>query len=242
MLIRLGQFYALVLLLACLVTNIAFFAKVREPFLGNDDPTASVKTAFANLDFQGRIEKFYPQTQSKVDDTTVNTTVDNTPVDEVSDITSSLPPEKGKPAPRAETPVPRIERAASSESHRQSPLPVHDPPAESVFADPIIESPSPFAQLPQTEPEKTSPPKELEEPKPDVTVVVSERHEPNQQTVAVMAAPASVAAVVQPVIANQFKPIIVEPKSVVPVKPSSAPVWDTVDTIRERPIRYDRGW
>jgi len=66
--VRLGQFYASLLVLACLGINIAFFPEVREPFLGSDDPLASVKSALSELDIQSRIAEFYPQIQSKTED------------------------------------------------------------------------------------------------------------------------------------------------------------------------------
>jgi len=217
MLGRLGQFYALLLLFACLATNIAFFAEVREPFLGDEDPMASVKSAFSDLDIQGKIAKLYPKIQSKAD--------------EVSDTVPPTPPER-RTVSRVEPPLQRTERSAPRESKQHS-----APPVETVVADPIVD---PFLLLVQ-------PPEVWEEPKPAVSVVVPdvmpdivpERREPNLQASAIMSAPASVAAVVLPVVAEQFKPITVEPKPVVLVKPSSAPVWDTVDTILDRPIRYD---
>ena len=68
MFVRLGQFYAFVLLLICLMVNIAVFPEVREPFLGNVDPTASVKSAFSELDIQERISEIYSSAQSNGDD------------------------------------------------------------------------------------------------------------------------------------------------------------------------------
>jgi len=211
--VRLGQFYALMLLLACLVTNIAFFSEVREPFLGDEDPMPSVKSAFSELDIQAKIAGFYPKVQSEAE---------QPKVDEVPALPPPAPPEAEKPIPRVEPPTPR-------EPRRQPAPSANNPPAEPRVADPMVD---PFLS-------PVSPPKELEEPKPAVSVVVPERNERNLQTVAVMPAPTPVAAVMQPVIAEQFKPIIVEPKPTAPVKPSSTPVWDTIDTFLDRPIRYD---
>lgn len=45
--------------------NIAFFSEVREPFLGDEDPTASVKLAFSELDIPAKITEIYPKTPSK---------------------------------------------------------------------------------------------------------------------------------------------------------------------------------
>ena len=89
---RLSHFYALALLLACLVTNIAFFEKVREPFLGNEDPMASVKSAFSDLGIQKKIAEFYPKIQSKAKE----------PLDTVLPI-----PLEVSPFPRVESPEPR---------------------------------------------------------------------------------------------------------------------------------------
>jgi len=51
--------------------------------------------------------------------------------------------------------------------------------------------------------------------------------------------PQPAVAAARPVVADQFKPIVAEPKPPVPVRPSSAPVWGTIETVLERPIRYD---
>jgi len=211
---RLSHFYALVLLSVCLVTNIVFFEKVREPFFGDEDPMASVKSSFSDLGIQVKIAEFFPKTQSQVD---------AAKIDEAPDTVPLTPPEE-KPVSRAEFPEPRTERFVPREPRRQPAL-----PEQPMSVDPIAD---PFQPL-------VPPPEVLEEPKPAVSIVVSERQESNLQTSAIMSAPAPVVAVVQSVVAEQFKPIPIEPKPVAPVKPSSAPVWDTADTIFDRPIRYD---
>ena len=247
--VRLGQFYALVLLLLCLATNIAFFAEVREPFLGDDDPTASVKLAFSDLDIRAKIAEFYPKIQSPVDESEVDATkADDVPV---ADVTPPPPPAEEKTAPR--------------EPRQQPAPPASNPPPVPVIVAPIVDpfppiTPSPITQPPITPPPFAQPPTTLppvvesekavpEEIPPNETAfpaaVTPERRGQNRQTAAIISGPAPVAAVVQPVIADQFKPITVEPKPVAPVapagpvKPSATPVWETVDTILDRPIRYD---
>ena len=54
----------------CLATNIVFFSEVRGHFFGGNDPLASAKSAFTELDFSARITEFYPATQSSVEDVT----------------------------------------------------------------------------------------------------------------------------------------------------------------------------
>jgi len=200
MLVRFGHFYAFVLLLACLAINIAFFDKVREPFLGDVDPTASVKSAFSDLDIQAKIAEFYPQTQSNADESAIKEAAEE-----------ASPPEAEKPVRIEELPVPPPAPAP----------PANDPPLVPVIAEPVIES-----LLPS----------EPEEPTPTVSAVPEIRESPRQMVAAV---PTPTPATLQPVVAAQFKPIVTEKKSSMPVKPSSSPVWDTGDSGRARPIRYD---
>ena len=219
--VRLGQFYAFVLLLACLVINIAFFAEVREPFLGDEDPMASVKSAFSDLDIQAKLAEFYPPMQSKVNETKIG---------EISDKPSLAPLEREKSIPKAEISTPKEGNPILGEQRQQSVPPVNVPP---VVADPMID---PFLPLTQPSPAKTE--QEIpKEPAPAIPAVALERREPNRQTAAII--PAPVTAIAQPVIADQFKPIVIEPKPAAPVKPLSTPVWETPDTVLDRPIRYD---
>ena len=218
--VRLGQFYALLFLLACLVTNIAFFAEVREHFLGDDDPMASVKSAFADLDIQAKIAEFYPAVQSKVDDAKMDGVLEATPPTQL---------ETEKPAPKVEISSPKeAEPVPREQQRRRQTTPAPGTPNTEPFP--------PLSQQP-TIPAKEALPKESEVPKPIPSVLEPERREPNQQTAAAIPVPAF--AAVQPVVAEQFKPITVEPKPTPPVRPSANPVWDTMDTILERPIRYD---
>jgi len=235
---RLGQFYALVLLLACLVTNIAFFAEVREPFLGDDDPMASVKSAFSDLNIQARVAEFSPKILSRADGVKVDEAkIDGIKIDEMPEMIPPTPP-----APLAvERPAPRVVEPPAPREPRQQPT----PPVNNLLAEPVIAEPigDPFPPL------ETEPPKELEEPKPAVSTVVQARNETTrnetaQQAAAIIpvSAPAPVTAATQPVIADRFNPITVEPPvppPTAPARPSSTPVWDTIDTILERPIRYD---
>ena len=174
MLVRLGHFYAFVLLLICLMIDIAFFSAVREPFLGAEDPTASIKSALSELDIPEKIAEFYPQTQSNADNVQVVT------------------PQKEPP--------------------RQSSV----PPLEA-------------------EPVKKDVPKEISKSSTPTAAPME-----NRQTAATI--PAAKPAVSLPVIAEQFKPIVPEQKPVAPtkpVKPSSVPVWETIDSLLEQPIRHD---
>jgi hypothetical protein len=194
--VRLGQFYALVLLLTCLGINIAFFSEVREPFLGSEDPLASVKSSLSELDIQGKIAAFYPKTSSKVDDVQV-------------------PPPSAPP--KAEPPV-------QKKQHQQ---PTPPPKAE------------PEKSIPQPAPKEA--PQKPAESMPVVTPAE------NLQTSATVLVPQPAIAAVKPVVADQFKPVTPEskpnepkPKELVKsVKLSSSPVWDTIDTVLERPIRYE---
>ena len=94
--VRLGQFYAFVLLLICLTTNVVFFSDVRESFLGDDDPLASTKAAFSDLNLAARIAEFYPAILSNANTDPANADgadVDkvDTAVDDVPDITPPAP-------------------------------------------------------------------------------------------------------------------------------------------------------
>ena len=226
--VHLGQFFAFVLLVVCLVINIAFFAEVREPFLGEEDPTASIKSVLSELDIPARIAEFYPKIQSKVD--------------KAGDETPPAPPQEA-------TPVPKEEKSVSREPKRPPPVAADAPPVKPEAANPVVD---PF-RLPvpplKAEPEKVEKEVPKEQPKEvpsktseSIAVMVPEQREPNLQTAAVMPVPKPAVAAVKPVVADQFKPIITAPKPVapvVPVKPSSSPVWDTLDTVLDRPIRYD---
>jgi len=214
--VRLGQFYALVLLLTCLGINIAFFSEVREPFLGNEDPLTSVKSSLFELDIRGKIAGLYPQKQSQVDD--------------VQDLTPA-PPKDELHAPKAQRRQP-------------TPPPAETKPAETKNVVSGIDPFQPSDPPPKAEPEKPLPkealPKEvLPESSVPVSVVAPAE---SLQTAATMPVPQPAVAAVKPALASQFKPILPEPTSAVsvkPSKPSSSPVWDTVDTALERPIWYD---
>ena len=203
--VRLGPFYALMLLFVCLATNIAFFAEVREPFLGDEDPTASIKSAFSEWDIQAKIAAFYPPAQSNAG--------------EVSD-----------DSPQAEEKhVSVAESFLSSEPIWQPTPPVPPQPSKPAVVDPVVDPFLPIAH----------PPKESELPESVVPFVAPEKSEPVLPTAAVASVPSLVIADTQPVVAEQFKPVIVRPESVTPTRPASTPVWNTVDTMLERPIRYD---
>jgi hypothetical protein len=192
--VRLGQFYAFVLLLACLVTNVAFFSEVREPFLGDVDPLASVKSAFSELSIKESIADLYTQVQPNVDG-----------------VAPSVPPKDDVPVPK--------------ERYRQP----DSPPVKPESVVPAKDSVPPPAPEPKHTVRKEEPRHSPSVPTPAETL----------QTAAAM--PASQPSAAKPVVADQFKPIVAEPKTKEPAKtqPSSSPVWDTVDTVLERPIRYD---
>ena len=264
MLVCRSQFYAFVLLFVCLVTNIVFFAEVRKPFFGDDDPMAPVQLAFSDLDIPAKIAEFYPKTQSKGDEW------DEAMIDETQDAVPPTPPVEKEPAPRRQAPPAEPSQMVPSWTapSRTAPSRMKSPQAEPVVSDPIVDPiVDPFT--PFSQPPIVTPGKAFEEPKPAVSVVapdiavqdfvvqdvvVQKREKPTMQTVAVTPFPAPIAAVVQPVVAEQFKPIIDEqkpvsqksvsqksttPVPVTPFKPSSVPVWDTTDSILARPIRYD---
>jgi hypothetical protein len=48
--------------------NISFFGDARKPFLGDEDPTASIKSAFSDWDITAAIANFYPKVQAQVGD------------------------------------------------------------------------------------------------------------------------------------------------------------------------------
>ena len=185
--------YACVLLLACLVFNIAYFNNVRESFLGEEDPTASIKSVFSKSGIPAKVAKFNSKPLTEED--------------EKQNVTPPTPPKEEKTAPR--------------EQRRQTPQAKPEETATITVSEP----PS------KAEPEKKEKPKE--EPKPAV---------PAETLQTSVAMPAPQPAVVQSVIADQFKPIIPEQKPATPIKQvklSSAPVWETADTILAQPIRYD---
>jgi len=288
---RLGQFYALVLLLACLVTNIAFFAEVREPFLGDDDPMASVKLALSELNIQARIAELSSKILSNAEEAETDKAAAGAGAGEVPPATlppTPLPWEVERPAPRAE-PLPQREPRQQATPQPQQPMPQQPTPQQAtrqqpmpqqatppvnnlpVIAEPIVDPFSsvdpfqPFGQPPRELPPRELPlrelpPRGLAEPAPAISSPFS--------------APLPATAVVQPVIADQFSPIgnasqpvasqpivpqpvasqppasqptvpqptvpePVVPQPTAPVRPSSTPVWGTIDTILARPIRYD---
>ena len=183
--VRLGQFYAFVLLLTCLATNIVFFSEVRESFLGDEDPTASVKLAFSELNIQAKIAEFYPKIQSKAD--------------EVQNVT---------------LPVQKDQKPVTKEPKKLPELPPNVPIQNMETANPILD---PFL-LPSQPPTvqvtpKEIPPKESEVPKPVDPVIVPKKAELNRQTAATMPIPKSAASNIKPIIADQFKPVIIEPNN-----------------------------
>ena len=202
--VRLSQFYALVLLLTCLGVNIAFFSEVREPFLGSEDPLASVKSSFSELDIRGKIAGFYGTKPENVDD--------------IQDLAPSEPP---KEEPR----TPKEQR------RKTAPQPA-EPKNVVARVDPFLLS----EPLPKAEPEKPAPREAPPEPSEPVPVVAPAG---NLQTAATIPAPLPAVAAVKSAVAEQFKPIVTEPKSALSVKPSSQPVWETIDTVLERPVWYE---
>ena len=203
---RLGQFYAFVLLLACLATNVAFFAEVREPFFGDEDPLASVKSSFSELNIKKSITDFCAQVQSNVDG-----------------VTPSVLPKEEKPDPNEQY----LKPVSSAKPERVTPTADSSPPS----APPSVSPPAP---PPEPEPAKTA---RKEESKHTPSVAPPAE---TLQTAAAMPAPQPGTA--KPVIADRFKPITAESKQMEPAKsakPSPTPVWETVDTVLERPLRYD---
>ena len=222
--VRLGQFYAFLLLLTCLSINIAFFPEVREPFLGDDDPVSSTKLALSESDFTARIAEFYPTIQARVQDL------------------------------RSVLPLPGAQKQKEPEKTSELPTDIWEPDIRvpwTVTDDPIVDSFFLPSQPPVEEPEVISEEEEPEAPEPVFSVVAPETSGMTQQTSAVV--PVASPAVVRPVVADQFKPIIIPVESVRPPageetkrasnasagKSSSNVVWDTIDTVLERPIRYD---
>ena len=193
--VRLGQFYALVLLLLCLAINVAFFSEVRENFLGDDDPLVSAHSAFSELDIAAKIAAFYPAIQSNVEDV-----LDEAPLE------PALPEEP--PVSKEESPAPKIESPALWEQHWQ--------PIELSEDVPLV------PLEPAIEPKEES----KDEPKPVVPVDIPLEL---QQTTVLMPVPQPVAVAVQPLVADQFKPIVTELKPLVPVRHSSAPTWGTIE-------------
>ena len=206
--IRLGQFYACLLLFTCLGINIAFFSEVREPFLGGADPLASVKSALSELDIKARIAEFYPQTLSKAE---------NIQKEDVQNMPLPTPKKQEKPS----------ELSAS--------MPKPEPVVSNPVLDPFLLPSQPPKEMPKEEETKL---KKSEIPNPIPSVIVPEESNLNQQTAVTVPAPKPAAA--KPMVADQFKPIMTQPKPVEPVKPSANVVWDTIDTALERPIRYDQ--
>jgi hypothetical protein len=179
--IRLGQFYACVLVFVCLTINIAFFADVREPFLGDDDPLASIKATLGELDIPAKIAGLYPKVQSKAEEDQ-----DEIPViTEIPEISPPVSPTEESPAPKEELPAPRGQRRST--------------PSENA-PPPKVEPEQVTLNEPETLPET------LEEPKFHVATIVPED---NLQTSAVM--PAPLPAVIKPDVTDLFKPIMGEP-------------------------------
>jgi len=208
--IRPSQFYASLVLLVCLGTNIAFFPEVREPFLGSGDPFGSLKSALAELDINAKIAEFYPQTQSNVEHT--------------QDSHSTAPSPPSSPPPPPPPPPP--------------PQPVPEPEPETEPAENnLVLDPAPYQRA-------TPPPSVEPQPEPKKVPEVPEKPQEPETPPPAAAIPQPAVATIQPVVAEQFKPITPSPKPA-PPKPaditqfSASPVWGTIDTVLERPIRYD---
>ena len=92
MFIRLGQFYAFLLLLICLSVNIAFFPEVREPFLGSDDPLESVKTALSKLEIVAKHTEDVQEAPA--------------PAPKEQKKTPEVPADDPKPKPKESDPIP----------------------------------------------------------------------------------------------------------------------------------------
>ena len=130
-------------------------------------------------------------------------------------------------------PEPPKEESRAPKEQRRKPSPSPEEPKKvAVNVDPFPMSDS----LPKAEPEKPAPMEVLPESSESVSVVVPAGH---IQTVTTMPAPQPAIAAVKPAVAEQFKPIIAEPKPVASGKPSSQPVWETIDTVLERPVWYE---
>lgn len=209
--IRLGHFYASLLLLICLGINIAFFSEVREPFLGDEDPLASVKAALSDLNIKAKFAEIYPKIASETDG-------------ESTDTTSLEPSTKTvKPVETPKQPVGMPKKTEPDKSLIFQPSPTKTDPVVDPF---LLSTPPPKASTPVAAPkdyerkqiEKTKP----TEPKKESGV--------NRQTAAVMPMPQP--ATTRPIVADHFKPIE-------SAKPSTEAVWDTIDTVLERPLRYD---
>jgi len=188
--------------------NILFFSEVREPFLGSEDPLASVTSSFSELDIRGKIAGFYGDKAEKVDDT--------------QDI---APPEPPKEEPR----LPK--------EQRRKPEPTPEEPKNVVAnVEPFFRSDPP----PKAEPIKPAPMGAPMETPPEPFELVSVvAPSGNLQTAATMPAPLPTIASVKPAVAEQFKPVVSESKSSASGKPSSAPVWETIDTVLERPMWHE---
>ena len=243
--VRLAQFYAFVLLLICLATNVAFFSDVREFFLGDEDPLASAQSAFVELDIAAKIAAFYPGIPSKIDDI----------ADEHSPEPALLKPEPvsldlfGNPQNRHsganrnpdERPVSLDSGLHRNDSFQTGQLEslLPEPPSpkptmpEPVLSEPMPPEPPPVPQKPEAEPTRGESKEEPQSADPFAAPAES------PQEAAFDPFPQPAVAAVRPVIADQFKPIVTAPKPPVPVRPSSAPVWGTIETVLERPIRYD---
>jgi hypothetical protein len=215
---RLGHFYASLLVFICLGINIAFFPEVREPFLGGDDPLASVKAALSDLNIKARFVEICPKTQFNTDSEASVPTPQASPTDPVK----SAEPTK-KPAAVSikiepvKTAVPKTKTAQNESLPDPFLLPSSQPKEPAPPADLIAVEQKQFERTKPTDPQKES--------------------GLNRQTAASVPIPQSAAA--RPIIADQFKPIVTPSKSIESTKPSPDVVWDTIDTITERPLRYD---
>ena len=134
-----GQFYAFVLMVLCLTINVAFFPEVREPFLGDEDPTASVKSALNDWDIPAKLAEFYPKIQMKA-------------ADMQDEVRNERPlPELSKPE------LPKAEKPAPKEQRRQSPVLPASPEASQEIVDP-------FLQPSASPPKETGTPKPVDSP------------------------------------------------------------------------------
>jgi len=211
--VRLAQFYAFVLLLICLAVNVAFFSDVRESFLGDADPFASTRSAFAELDIAAKISAFYPSAPSKTEEISDEFASVSVPPESPAITLESLLPVPPLPEPVVPLPVP-VEPPALWEE-----LPV---PPEAELTEAEIEEdvlPADYFAIP-------------------AEALQSATFDPFPQPNAADF-PEPVAAAVTPVVADQFKPLVMDGEPLVPNRPSSAPIWGSIDTILERPLRYD---
>jgi hypothetical protein len=211
-----GTLFASLLLFLCLGTNVVFYSNVRESFLGNRNVSPSEQAQT-----EPDVNVFYPETVSA-----------RTETPKLQPAKPAVKPEEPKPKPqesRVNLPIPPANESvidpfllpsSSGDISNTEPAQIQTTFAEAVpLAQPAIHAPV------------TAPAKK------EVSTPTEKNAKQVSASIPFHAAPPK-EAMSAPVYADQFKPVHV-PALAAKSNPSSAVVWDNIESALERPIHYE---